>query len=188
VVADEGEKMSKSLGNTLSLPGLLDAHDPRAYRLLALQSHYRRSMTVSPTTLEAAGRAVGGLDGFGRDFAAARDAEPDTGVRGRFAERMDDDLDTPGAVAVLFDAMRSARISGDAGVAAAVIEAWEKGLGLPLAGEAQVPAAASAKAAERDAARARKDWSRADALRAELVADGWVVEDTAGGTKLRRRR
>ena len=188
VVADGGEKMSKSLGNTMSLPELLDVHDSRAYRLLALQSHYRRSMTVSPATLEAAGRAVEGLDAFGRDFAGSRGVQPYTVVRARFAERMDDDLDTPGAVAVLFEAMRSARSSGDTAVAAAVIDAWEKGLGMRLAGEAQVPAAASAKAAERDAARLRKDWSRADALRAELVADGWVVEDTPGGTKLRPRR
>lgn len=188
VVADGGEKMSKSLGNTMSLPGLLDSYDPRAYRLLTLQSHYRRSMTVSPATLEAAGRAVDGLDAFGRDHAETRDADPDVGVRARFAERMDDDLDTPGAVAVLFEAMRRVRSSGDAGVAAAVIDAWEKGLGVRLAGETQLPAAAAAKAAERDAARAAKDWSRADALRAELVADGWVVEDTPGGTKLRPRR
>jgi len=188
VVAEGGEKMSKSLGNTVSLPELLDVYGPRSYRLLALQSHYRRSMTVSSATLEAAGRAVEGLDGFGRAFVAARDAEPDAGVRARFAEAMDDDLDTPGAVAVLFEAMRAARSSGDVNVAAAVIDAWEKGLGMSLEGEAQVPAAASAKAAERDAARASKDWSRADALRAELVADGWVVEDTPGGTKLRRRR
>ncbi len=188
VVAEGGEKMSKSLGNTMSLPQLLDAYDPRAYRLLALQSHYRRPMTVSPATLEAAGRAVEGLDGFGRELAAARGAEPDAGVRERFAERMDDDLDTPGAVAGLFEAMKHARVAGDEAVAAAVIDAWEKGLGLPLAREAQVPAAALAKAEARDASRASKDWARADALRAELVAEGYVVEDTPLGTRLRPAR
>ncbi|MDA8063871.1 MAG: cysteine--tRNA ligase [Actinomycetota bacterium] len=188
VVAAGGEKMSKSLGNTMSLAGLLGSHDPRAYRLLCLQCHYRRPLTVSPATLGAAGRAVEGLDAFGRDFAAAREVDPDAGVRARFAEAMDDDLDTPGAVAVLFDAMRQVRSAGDLGVAAAVIDAWEKGLGLPLAGEAEVPPEALARAAERDAARAAKDWSRADALRAELAAAGWLVEDTPAGTKLRPAR
>ena len=54
VVADSGEKMSKSFGNTLSLLELLDAHDPRAFRLQVLQSHYRSPMTMGESTLAAA--------------------------------------------------------------------------------------------------------------------------------------
>jgi cysteinyl-tRNA synthetase len=190
VVAEGGEKMSKSLGNTVSLPEAVRRWDPRAYRLLALQTHYRRQMTVSGATLDAAERAVDGLDAFAREFAPARSAPPDPEVRARFASAMDDDLDTPGAVAGLFDAMRAARaavgeVSG--AIAAAVLGIWEEALGLTLAGTAAVPDAVAARAAERDAARAGRDWARADALRAELEADGWVVEDTPVGTRVRRR-
>src|SRR5215472_11472376 len=58
VVVEGGEKMSKSLGNYLSLPELLGRWDPRAFRLLVLQSHYRSPMTVTETTLSAAAQAV----------------------------------------------------------------------------------------------------------------------------------
>ncbi|MHB1928352.1 MAG: cysteine--tRNA ligase [Acidimicrobiales bacterium] len=188
LVADGGEKMSKSLGNTVSLRDLLAAHDARAYRLLALQSHYRSPMTLGTATLEAAENALEGLDAFGRDFADAREVTPDAGVRARFAERMDDDLDTPGAVAVLYGAMRETRSSRRPATASAVLDAWEHALGLPLRSLEEVSPQAWARAAERDQARAAKDWPRADSIRDELVADGLVVEDTPEGTRLRRVR
>ncbi len=190
VVADGGVKMSKSLGNGLSLPELLEAYDPRAYRLLTLQSHYRSPMTVSTKTMEAASRTVDGLDAFSRQFASARGADPDGEVLDRFRRRMDDDLDTPGAVADLFTAGREARAAegerADA-LAAAVIGLWEGPLGLRLdEGFGEIPPDARAKAAERDEARGAKNWSRADELRNELTVAGYVVEDTAQGTKLRK--
>jgi cysteinyl-tRNA synthetase len=190
VVTEGGVKMSKSLGNYLALPGLLDRYDERAYRLLALQTHYRRAMTVSETTMKAAAKTLEGLDAFARDFAGARGATPGPAVLDRFRDRMDDDLDAPGAVAELFSAMREAR-SADRerarGIAAAVFELWEVALGLPLDdGSGEIPPEAAATAAERDRARAARDWSRADQLRNELVADGYVVEDTPEGTRLRK--
>ena len=108
----------------------------------------------------------------------------------RFVDRMDDDLDTPGAVAVLFGLMRQARNSepGTAGtIAAAVIDAWQEALGMSIhPGESEIPPEAAAKAAERDSARRAKDWARADALRAELASQGWIVEDGPAGTTIRR--
>ncbi len=190
VVAEGGEKMSKSLGNTLSLLELLDAHDPRAFRLQVLQSHYRSPMTVSASTLAAAEAGVDRLDAFAREFAGARGTPPDQIALARFRARMDDDLDTPGAVAGAFELLKEAR--GAAGqratqLAAAVFSIFEDALGLPLRTEIdEVPAEARAKAAARDAARAARNWGAADALRAELQAEGWIVEDGPDGTTLRR--
>jgi cysteinyl-tRNA synthetase len=190
VLAEGGVKMSKSLGNYLSLPELLDAYDPRAYRLLTLQSHYRSTMTVGTTTMAAAERTVEGLDAFAREFSSARGATADPGVLATFRRRMDDDLDAPGAVADLFTAAREARAAeGETAtaLAAAVLLLWEGPLGLSLDdGSGELPPEALAKAAERDEARARRDWPRADELRHELVSGGYVVEDTPEGTKLRR--
>lgn len=192
VTAGGGEKMSKSLGNTLSLPELIEAYDPRALRMLVLQSHYRSPMTVSAATLEAAARAVEGLDTFAREFPSAGVAGASDRARllERFVQRMDDDLDTPGAVAVLFGLMREARNgAGESArtLACAVIDAWREALGVTIRSQAStVPADAAATAAERDRARRAKDWARADALRDELVAQGWVVEDGPGGTTIRR--
>lgn len=192
VVADGGEKMSKSLGNYVSLPDLLANHDGRAYRLLALQSHYRSPLTVSEETLAAAGRAVAGLDAFAREFAWARQAAPDPAVLERFRARMDDDLDTPAAVAELFTAERRARAAAGeeaASLASAVLQLWEVPLGLALDEDVgEMPPEVRALADERDAARAARDWARADSLRDQLEAAGWVSEDTPAGTVLRRRR
>ncbi len=190
VVVDGGVKMSKSLGNYVSLPEILDRYDPRAYRLLVLQSHYRSPMTVSEVTLAAASRTVENLDTFAREFADARSAPPDAGTLERFVERMDDDLDTPNAVAALFVAGREARAaSGERALAlaAAVLQVWDEALGLVLdSSGGEIPPEALARAAERDRARAAKDWALADRLRHELSADGYVVEDTPDGTQLRR--
>jgi cysteinyl-tRNA synthetase len=190
VVTEGGEKMSKSLGNTLSLLGLLDAFDPRAFRLQVLQSHYRSPMTVTETTMTAAAATVEGLDAFAREFAGARGATPDPAALDRFRAAMDNDLDTPGAVAGAFRLMRAARAEqGERAreLAAAVFTIFEDAFGLPLKSEvAELPPDALAKARGRDEARAARDYARADALRAELQAEGWIVEDGPDGTTIRR--
>jgi cysteinyl-tRNA synthetase len=191
VVDAEGEKMSKSLGNVANLLDLLDQYDPRAYRMLLLQSHYRGPVTVTQDNVDASVNALAGLDSFAARSAGVADAEPDAEVVAAFRERMDDDLDTPGATALLFDTVRRANSALDAGAAdaAALVAAVRSicsAVGLELKGAAEVPAEAAAKAAALDAARAAKDFAAADALRAELQADGWVVETSKSGTTLRR--
>ena len=192
MVEDErGEKMSKSVGNTMSLLELVDKYDPRAFRLLVLQSHYRGPMTVGPNTLAAAAAGVDRLDAFAREFSEARGAEADPAALEEFRQRMDDDLDTPNAVALGFELVKDARAASPrqaAAKAAAVFEIFERALGLPLHDTTEGPSdEALAKAAARDEARAAKDWARADALRAELQADGWIVEDGPRGTTIRPR-
>jgi cysteinyl-tRNA synthetase len=212
VVAEGGDKMSKSLGNTMSLPELLDVHDPRAYRLLVLQSHYRSPMTVTQQTMAQVAAAVERLDAFGRQFASDRGLPAEPGALERFREAMDDDLDTPRALSQVFDLLRSARAAHgeDARTrAAAVFELIEGPFGLniggqlsrpvPVVGAADVDAGSLGgsggpeiprdvldKATARDEARRARDWARADALRDELAAEGWVVEDGPQGTTLRR--
>ncbi len=189
IVDEGGEKMSKSVGNTLSLLELLDSYDPRAFRMQVLQSQYRRPMTVGPTTMASNATAVERLDNFAREFSQARGQGCDADALQRFRVLMDDDMDTPGAMALVFDLVKEARAAGGeraTALAAAVFEITEQALGLPLHDQAAtVPPEALAKARERDEARAERDWARADALRAELQADGWVVEDTPEGTTIR---
>ena len=106
---------------------------------------------------------------------------------------MDDDLDTPGALAGIFELVSAAHSRADAGdegegrrlaFTAAVLAA---ALGLPLRTEAvEIDEASARLVAERDEARRAKDFARADALRDELVGLGWTVEDTPSGTAIRR--
>jgi cysteinyl-tRNA synthetase len=190
IVDERGDKMSKSLGNTLSLLELLDAYDPRALRLQILQAHYRSPVSVGESTLRDKSAALERLDTFAREFKEARQAEPDPLAMARFREHMDDDLNTPAAIAVGFECVTEARAaSGDQArtLAAAVFEIFEQALGLKLRDQvAEVPPEALARARERDEARARRDWPRADGIRAELLAEGWIVEDGPDGTTIRR--
>jgi cysteinyl-tRNA synthetase len=196
VVDAEGEKMSKSLGNVDNLLDLMEHYDPRAYRMLLLQAHYRGPVSVGLDNIEAAAKSLAGLDSFAaRAAAAAVDpSAADAEVLARFRERMDDDLDTPGAIAVLFDTVRRANAAIDSETAgneqvAALVNAVREmctAVGLVLNAGDDVPADAAAKAAALDAARAAKDFAAADAMRAELQAAGWTVETTKTGTTLRR--
>jgi len=201
VVAPGGEKMSKSLGNFTSLTDLLSRTDPRAYRLLVLRSHYRAPMEVQPTNVADAEAALGRLDNVLRRAAEidlpVGAAEPDPESLGRFRAFMDDDLDTPRAMALVFELVRranSALDTEDDATAAALLAALGEitaavGLGPAVeAGAEPVPEEVTALARRRDEARAARDWQAADAARDEIVALGWSVEDTARGTKVRPPR
>jgi cysteinyl-tRNA synthetase len=187
-----GEKMSKSLGNYDGLLDLIEQVDPRSYRMVLLQAHYRSPVYVGKDRLEAAVRSLGRLDALARRSTSWPDAEPDAGTLAAFIARMDDDLDTPGAMAVVFDAVTRANAAADAGdveaaaaLAAAVLSA-ARAVGLELRGDDEVPELVAAQVAALDAARAAKDYATADSLRAALHAEGWVVETTSSGTTVRR--
>jgi cysteinyl-tRNA synthetase len=193
VVDTEGEKMSKSIGNVENLLDLTDHYDPRAYRMVLLQTHYRSPVRVSQDNIDAAVNALAGLDSFAaRTAGVAVGAVPDQALIGQFRERMDNDLDSPTAMAVLFDSVRrgnAALDAGDAGLAgalAASVQEMCSAVGLVLKAAGDVPEDITAKAAALDAARAAKDFAAADALRGELQAGGWIVETTKLGTTVRR--
>jgi cysteinyl-tRNA synthetase len=192
VVDATGEKMSKSLGNYENLLDLIEKVDGRAFRMVLLQAHYRSPVQVGPERLEAASRALGRIDALARRAAGLREAEPDAATLTAFGERMDDDLDTPGAMAVVFDSVTRANAlldADDAAAAAPVVAAvWSmcSAVGLVPREEEDVPETIRAQVAALDAARADRDFAVADTLRATLQSEGWVVETTKDGTKVRR--
>jgi cysteinyl-tRNA synthetase len=196
VVVAGGEKMGKSLGNASHLESLLRSHDPRAYRLLVLRSHYRSPIVVTETELADATSALRRLDTVFRRAAelGIEPGEPDPDVIDRFRGHMDNDVNTPPAMGLLFEQVRHANTVLDteddasAATALATIRALADAVGLEVAGAAPGPdAAALALARRRDEARAARDWAAADATRDELVGLGYVVEDGPAGTRLRHR-
>ena len=192
VVDAEGEKMSKSLGNVSNLLDLIEVYDPRAYRMVLLQSHYRSPVGISADGLEAAGRSLAGLDSFVARTASLGEAEADAETVAAFRAAMDDDLDTPKAMALLFDTVRQANSvldSGDESIAAGLTSAVREmcgAVGLRLVEQVAVPADVLAQVAALDAARAAKDYDTADAIRGDLQEAGWQVETTRDGTTVRR--
>jgi cysteinyl-tRNA synthetase len=208
-VTVDGTKMSKSLGNFTTLADFLERHDARAYRLLVLRARYRTPFEVTTPTVVDAEKGLERLDTLARRFDVGdllgqteagyvvEGTDPATGIDpealAAFRARMDDDLDTPGALAGIFELVTAAHTAADAGddaraaLAARTAAVLAAALGLSLRGDAaEVDEAAAALVAARDEARAARDFARADALRDELVALGWTVEDTPSGTAIRR--
>ncbi len=185
------EKMSKSIGNLVTIQEALDQYGPDALRLFVITSHYRSPVTYTEDALEAAKSGADRLRNAA--FVAAGGGGPalDAGpYRQRFIEAMEDDLNTPRALAAMFDLAREVNRAGTAGQdisdAQAALRELCGVLGLTL----QSPARQSQEAAPfidllitlRTELRAAKQWAIADQVRDGLTALGVEIKDSAEGT------
>jgi cysteinyl-tRNA synthetase len=197
MVMVEGEKMSKSLGNFTNLADALDRYDPRAFRALVLQTHYRRQMEINDRYLRSAAEGVRRLDDFLRRARVSGVPDALAGDTSDFVAAMDDDFNTPAALSAIFERVRRANVAIDEGrlddAAPLVAEVRELAHVLGLAvGEGEQPsggddAEIDALVVARDDARARRDFAEADRIRDDLAGRGVVLEDTAAGTVWHRR-
>lgn len=193
----EGKKMSKSLGNFYTLRDLLEkGFHGREIRYVLISANYRASLNFTLENLNGARTALARLDeclGKLAEIAGAESAEPDNGLIESFTSAMDDDLNISAAWGVIFDGVREANRKLDrkeisAQEAASWLAAWnriESVIGIGRKQETEAPAHIVALLGERQAARKAKDFKRADALREELKAAGWTIEDTPKGPKLK---
>jgi cysteinyl-tRNA synthetase len=189
----DGEKMSKSLGNFVNLPDLISSTDPRAYRLLVLRSHYRSPMEVTKDSIADARHAVARLDAFARRTAELAPVAPDADTIAQFQGLMDDDLNTAGALDVVFRTVRATHQALDmddettAEPLAAAVRSMCAAVGLELSDAPdEVPDEIVEMARRREEARARRDFAEADSLRDQVTAAGWTLDDGADGTTIRR--
>jgi cysteinyl-tRNA synthetase len=212
------EKMSKSLGNTLTVEALLARHDPEALRLYLLQSHYRNPVEFSEEGVAGMRRPLNVFRELVDVAGALVPTEPENrrdstflaqvgALRDRFEAAMEDDFNTPQAIGAL-NLLASALAEESKRVAAGGRSGRDfvtgvgtlidlgKVLGLSMTGhesaraqvfEPERRAHIDALVRERDEARRRRDWARADALRAELDALGVALEDAPTGTKWKRK-
>jgi len=207
----DDEKMSKSLGNFFTVRDVLPRLRPEVLRAFLLASHYRAPVNYTDGNLKQADASLQRL------YLALRDVEPapawEPGEASReFAEAMDDDFNTPGAIAALQSAARAlnvAKSSGEHGRARALAaELRALGAHIGLLGSAPEEwlatrsalasgeegragglddAAIEARIAARIEARRRKDYAESDRIRDGLAADGILLEDGPGGTTWRRK-
>ena len=190
--------MSKSLGNFFTLRDLLGkAFSGREIRYLLLTAHYRETFNFTLEGLQAAKAALMRLDeclAKLRELAGNLSAKEDSTLITRFSECLDDDLNISGGWGTIFEWVREtnrrlAESSIDNATAASALATWDKldsvwGVGAPS--EVEVPAEISALLEARQAARKAKDFKRADTIRDELKAKGWVIEDTPKGARVKR--
>jgi cysteinyl-tRNA synthetase len=209
LVGVAGEKMSKSLGNSLLVDVMVSEVRPAELRYYLGQAHYRSEIQYSPEALAEATAAFRRIEGFVSRAAQTSPVvagQPGTGLPAAFTAAMDDDLAVPHALAVVHEAVtegNTALTAGDlAGAAkqAADVRAMMAVLGLdPLdphwAGAGAdgglrtvVDALVTMMLRQREAARERKDYAEGDAIRDTLLDAGIVVEDTERGPRWELRR
>lgn len=195
MVTYEGEKMSKSIGNTISPAQMLEMARSLVVRYYLGSAHYRSVLDYRPSSLQEAATAIERVESF---LAATQDLlKPDREVPEAFAEAMDDDMNIPRALAVLHEQTRAGNAAlaagEDASEAANAVMAMAEVLGLAQlmsfnaegASDAEHEALDSliqAVLAERADARAQKDWAKADAMRDLLFSAGVKVRDGAEGS------
>ena len=196
------EKMSKSLGNFFTVRDVIKRIHPEVLRYFIISSHYRSPLMYNEATLENAHAALTRLYTSLRGLTPDMYAE-DEKFSQRFHAAMDDDFNTPDALAVCFDVVREinkARDAGDLQAAnryAGILRRFAETLGhLEEAPETFLQWQASSASlsdeeinalmAAREQARANKAWDEADDIRDQLTSHGIVLEDTGGGTIWRR--
>jgi cysteinyl-tRNA synthetase len=195
-----GEKMSKSLGNVVSIEAMLRDYRAPELRYYLIQPHYRSTIEYSPGALSEAAQGYRRIEQFLRRIANISGPVQIGEVRPEFAEALDDDLGTPQAVAVIHNTVREGNTaieSGDEKAAlelAAKVRAMTGVLGLDPLSPQWADAAGTETPArqaltelvdglleERQLARAERDFARADAVRDRLAQAGIAVEDTPNG-------
>jgi len=195
MVTYEGEKMSKSIGNTISPAQMLQMARPLVVRYYLGSAHYRSILDYRPSSLQEAATAIERVEAF---LAATQEVlKPGREVPEAFAEAMDDDVNIPRALAVLHEQTRAGNAAlaagEDASEAANAVMAMAEVLGLAQlmsfnaegtsgAEHEALDALIQAVLAERADARAQKDWAKADAMRDLLASAGVQVKDGANGS------
>ncbi len=205
----ENQKMSKSLGNFYTLKDILDkGYSGREIRYVLIGTYYRQSLNFSFQALEEARGNLQRIDAFRerlQDVAkhgAEGDATPEQAAAfekavAAFLAALQDDLNVSAGLGVLFDFLRESNRELDAGAfTAAAARGALEALGKmdevlavmePDASELKVPEEIQKMADERQAARAAKDWAKADLLRKAIDEAGWIVKDTPKGPQLLRK-
>ena len=182
-------KMAKSAGEFLRLATLVErGNDPLAFRYLCLTGHYRTQLNFTFDALDAAATGLTRLRTGFHALRAGADAVPDAEALAEFTSRVNDDLNTPRALAVAWEVLRGPLPEP---IKRATLARFDDVFGLRLAewrpAPQVIPSKIEALAQARLAARKAKDWAEADRLRGALHAAGWEMEDRADGYALKPR-
>ena len=202
----EGKKMSKSLGNFYTLRDLVQqGFSPRAIRYALIAAHYRESLNFTKPSLEAAESALQRIEELAgrlqdnKSLALSRPTKLSfevSKVRRDFIAAMDDDLNVPKALGVVFELVRKVNgiMNQESGIrkrdraeVRQLLAEFDAVLGLGI-GERKktvIPVAVLKLVQEREKARQTKNWARADAAREEIKKMGYTMEDTADGPRVR---
>ncbi|HYE21968.1 MAG TPA: cysteine--tRNA ligase [Verrucomicrobiae bacterium] len=186
LLINEG-RMGKSEGNFITVKDLIEKkYNPLSYRYLVLTSHYRSKLNFTFDSLSAAQNALNNLYKQISSFDAPGQILKE--FESSFSEAINNDLDTPQALAIAWDLIKSDNPSSDK---LATLLEFDKVLGLKIeevwkAGKA-IPDVVTELVVQRDAARKAKDYNKSDELRKAIESNGYLVDDTPDGTRIKKK-
>lgn len=181
-------KMSKSLGNVFNLHEALKKFDGRVIRFLFLSSHYRMPLDFNEKSLDQAKMALQRIVDFVENAKQSKkdiDAKLVSKAKKEFLAAMDDDFDTPRALAILFKFIREANKKGYGKNSYKLFKELDKVLGI-LPEEEKLSKEILSLVKEREKARKSKDWKKSDSLREKIKKKGYLVEDSKDGYRIRK--
>lgn len=181
----KGEKVSKSTGGLFTLAELEEmGYEPLVYRYLVLTAHYKSDLDFSLKNLDSAKNAFKRLKNIISELKD--DKKTNKEYLKKFKESINDDLDMPKALSILWELVRDKKAEGKVNI----IKEMDKIFGLDLLKKEKliVPKEIKELAQQREAARKAKDWKKADEIRVEIKKLGWIVEDTTEGPRLKKAK
>ncbi|MDO5764906.1 MAG: cysteine--tRNA ligase [Elusimicrobiales bacterium] len=187
-------KMSKSGGTFVTVDVLKEkGYDPLAYRYLCLSAHYRTQLEFSYESMDSAAKSLKNLRALAvqaKQAAAAQETEKSKAWKEKFTVAMEDDLNAPKALALVWEAVRSTELSAAEKVD--FLTFADSILALDLfkeeaAPKADIPAHVQALLDARAAARKAKEWKKSDELRDEIARAGYLVKDTPQGQQVEKK-
>ncbi len=198
----DNEKMSKSKGNFFTVRDISEKYDLMVVRLFMLSAHYRNPVNFSEELIAQAASAMARIKNCRENLAHIAETKGGRSIdvtkdvcelRQRFKDEMDDDLNTAGALGVIFEFIREINQKfegcGSSASAKEALTALDEVLGVLgiEIREDEIPQHIKELAQQRQDARARKDYAAADALRNEIAAQGYELKDTPDGVKINKR-
>jgi len=186
----KGQKMSKSLGNFVTIKDALKKYDSKVLRFFYISGHYRSPIDFSQELLDKAKNSLERLNDFTRKVRSSKEKDDKDLIertRKEFVKYMDDDFDTPKALAVIFDFIKEVNKKGGGKKSYELMLEFDKIFGLLETEEQKVPKEIMELIDEREKARKENDFKKADEIREEIKKKGYILEDSEEGTSIKKK-
>jgi cysteinyl-tRNA synthetase len=184
------EKMSKSLGNFTTLRDIFKKYNPLVVRYMYISAHYRMPIDFSGKNLDQAKSSLERIKNFVLDTKNSKNKLPLELIKKtkeKFIKAMEDDFDTPKALAVIFEFIREANKVGNGKNAYPLMLDFDNILGLDLSKTEEIPKEIKDLAEKREKARKEKDWSESDKLRDKINKKGYEIKDSKEGYSIKKK-
>ncbi|MAE43250.1 cysteine--tRNA ligase [Candidatus Woesearchaeota archaeon] len=185
----KGHKMAKSLGNFITIKDALKKYGPKVLRFFYLAAHYKSPIDFSDELLEQTKNSLERLNDFVRKLKDSKEKDNDKLIKktkNEFLKCMDDDFDTPKALAAIFDFVKEVNKKGGSKKSYDLMLEFNKIFNVLETKQEKIPAGIKELTKEREKARKEKNYEKADKIRTQIKNKGYTLEDTEEGSRIKK--